>query len=88
MEPLLDTFTADSPLVAEVLPSPNHGDRLDVAAPDMLVLHYTGMASTEQAIALHGPLEEFLAQDKDEASTLVEGYRRLEQILSDVETEN
>lgn len=51
MKPLLDTFTADSPLVAEVLPSPNHGERLDVAAPDMLVLHYTGMASTEQAIA-------------------------------------
>ncbi len=51
MEPLLDVFTADSPLVAEVLPSPDHGERLGVAAPDMLVLHYTGMASTERAVA-------------------------------------
>ena len=42
----------------------------------------------DQAIALHGPLEEFLSQDKDEASTLAEGYQRLEQILGDAETEN
>jgi N-acetylmuramoyl-L-alanine amidase len=51
MEPLLDTFAADSPLAAEVLPSPNHGERSGAAAPDLLVLHYTGMASTEQAVA-------------------------------------
>ncbi|MFL4968572.1 MAG: flagellar protein export ATPase FliI [Xanthobacteraceae bacterium] len=42
----------------------------------------------DQAIALHGPLEEFLGQGKDEASTLGEGYIRLEQILTDLETEN
>jgi len=42
----------------------------------------------DQAIALHAPLEEFLAQGKDEATTLGEGYRRLEEILTDVETEN
>jgi flagellum-specific ATP synthase len=42
----------------------------------------------DQAIALHGPLEDFLAQGKDEASTLGEGYRRLEQILTETETEN
>src|SRR5436309_4770141 len=42
----------------------------------------------DQAIALHGPLEEFLGQGKDEASTLDEGYVRLEQILTDLETEN
>jgi N-acetylmuramoyl-L-alanine amidase len=51
MEPLLDLFAADSPLVAEVLPSPNHGERAGLARADMLVLHYTGMASTEQAVA-------------------------------------
>jgi len=45
-------------------------------------------AEVDRAIALHGPLEEFLAQDKDEASTLAEGYGRLEQILADTETEN
>ena len=45
-------------------------------------------AEVDQAIALHGPLEEFLAQGKDEASTLGEGYARLGQILTDLETEN
>jgi flagellum-specific ATP synthase len=45
-------------------------------------------AEVDQAIALHGPLEEFLAQGKDEASTLDEGYARLDQILTDLETEN
>jgi len=42
----------------------------------------------DEAIALHGPLEGFLSQGKDEASTLGEGYQRLEQILSNLETEN
>jgi len=45
-------------------------------------------AEVDEAIALHGPLEEFLAQDNDEASTLVQGYQSLEQILGEVETEN
>jgi flagellum-specific ATP synthase len=42
----------------------------------------------DEAIALHGPLEEFLGQGKDEASTLGQGYGGLEQILSETETEN
>jgi flagellum-specific ATP synthase len=42
----------------------------------------------DEAIALHGPLEAFLSQHKDEASTLPEGYQRLEQILAELETEN
>jgi flagellum-specific ATP synthase len=42
----------------------------------------------DEAIRLHEPLEAFLAQPKEEASTLVEGYQRLEQILGGVETEN
>jgi flagellum-specific ATP synthase len=42
----------------------------------------------DEAIGLHGPLEAFMSQHKDEASTLSEGYQRLEQILADVETEN
>src|SRR5215813_5313291 len=42
----------------------------------------------DEAIALHGPLEEFLAQGKDEASTLAEGYGRLDRILREAETEN
>jgi flagellum-specific ATP synthase len=42
----------------------------------------------DEAIRLNGPLEEFLAQNKDEASTIQEGYQRLAQILGAVETEN
>jgi flagellum-specific ATP synthase len=45
-------------------------------------------AEVDEAIALHGPLEDFLAQGQEEASTLAEGYQRLEQILADVEREN
>jgi len=41
----------------------------------------------DRAIRLHEPLETFLRQGKDEASSLADGYRRLEQILKDLETE-
>ena len=41
----------------------------------------------DKAIALHEPLEAFLRQAKDEATGLNEGYRQLEQILKDLETE-
>lgn len=46
----LTPFPADSPLASEVLASPNHGERLGTGMPDMLLLHYTGMASTTQAV--------------------------------------
>jgi flagellum-specific ATP synthase len=42
----------------------------------------------DRAIRLHEPLETFLRQGKDEASSLAEGYQRLEQILKDLETES
>jgi flagellum-specific ATP synthase len=42
----------------------------------------------DEAIRLHPPLEAFLAQGKEEATSLREGYQRLEQILSVLETEN
>jgi len=42
----------------------------------------------DEAIRLHEPLEAFLAQSKEEATTLGSGYRRLEQILAGLETEN
>jgi flagellum-specific ATP synthase len=42
----------------------------------------------DEAIRLHGPLEQFLAQNKDEATSLEQGYQRLEQILGTPETEN
>jgi flagellum-specific ATP synthase len=42
----------------------------------------------DEAIRLHKPMEQFLGQAKDEASSLEQGYQRLEQILSVLETEN
>jgi len=44
-------------------------------------------AEVDEAIRLNGPLEGFLRQAKDEVSSLNEGYRQLEQILRDLETE-
>jgi len=41
----------DTPLARRFLASPNHGERLGVATPDMLILHYTGMPSAEVALA-------------------------------------
>jgi flagellum-specific ATP synthase len=43
-------------------------------------------AEVDDAIRLHQPLEEFLGQQKDEATTLAEGYQRLAAILGDLET--
>jgi flagellum-specific ATP synthase len=45
-------------------------------------------AEVDEAIRLHGPLEEFLAQNKDDSTSLEQGYQRLEEILGQVETEN
>lgn len=36
---------------AEVIASPNHGERVDRAAPDSIILHYTGMPTEEAAIS-------------------------------------
>ena len=45
-------------------------------------------AEVDEAIRLHGPLEAFLGQAKEEATGLTEGYQRLESILPTLETEN
>jgi flagellum-specific ATP synthase len=42
----------------------------------------------DEAIALHKPLEAFLAQSKEEATSMAEGYLRLEKILRGEETQN
>jgi len=44
-------FAPDSAIVAAVRPSPNHGERRGGTVLDMMVLHYTGMASAEEALA-------------------------------------
>lgn len=44
-------FPPDSPLVHAVVPASNREPRRDGASPDMLLLHYTGMASGAAALA-------------------------------------
>ena len=44
-------------------------------------------AEVDDAIRLHKPLEAFLAQGKEEATSLAEGYRRLAEIVAAPETE-
>mgnify|MGYP003729575417 CR=1 FL=1 len=44
-------LTPDTPLAARLAPSPNFEPRRAGFAPDMLLLHYTGMTCAEKAIA-------------------------------------
>ncbi len=39
----------ESPVAGKVFPSPNHGERKD-GPPDMIILHYTGMPDTGEAL--------------------------------------
>ena len=43
-------FFPDSSVVSDVIPSANYGDRRGGRAPDMIILHYTGMADAEVAV--------------------------------------
>ena len=45
-------------------------------------------ARSGEAIAFHKPLEAFQSQSKEEATTMAEGYDRLERILRGEETQN
>ncbi len=45
-------FLPDSCVVADVVPSPNFGERKDGCRPDMIVLHYTGMPDADSALML------------------------------------
>jgi N-acetylmuramoyl-L-alanine amidase len=47
----MKTFTPDSSIASDVIPSANYGDRAKGRLPDMIVLHYTGMPDVEGAIA-------------------------------------
>ena len=44
-------------------------------------------AEVDEAIRLNKTLEAFLAQGKEEATSLAEGYQRLAQIMAGAETE-
>ena len=47
----MKTFTPDSSIASDVIPSMNYGDRHKGRLPDMILLHYTGMPDVEGAIA-------------------------------------
>jgi N-acetylmuramoyl-L-alanine amidase len=47
----MSTFRPDSFIVSDVVPSPNVDERKDGRPPDMILLHYTGMATGEAALA-------------------------------------
>ncbi len=49
--PEFTRFPADSSVVADLKSSPNHNERREGAAADMIVLHYTGMADADAALA-------------------------------------
>jgi N-acetylmuramoyl-L-alanine amidase len=43
-------LTPESPVAVKVTPSPNHGERLGGRRPDMVLVHYTGMATASEAL--------------------------------------
>ena len=46
----MQSFVPDSSVVSTVTPSPNYGERKGITSPDMIVLHYTGMADAAGAL--------------------------------------
>ncbi len=79
---------------AAYLPTINRARQVMATYTDMeelirLGAYRTGSsAEVDEAIRLHPPLEAFLAQGKEESTSLGEGYRRLAGILAGAETEN
>ena len=60
MSLLKAVFQPDSFIVADVAPSPNFDARKDNRAPDMILLHYTGMQTGEAALQqLTAPQSEY-----------------------------
>ena len=47
----MNSFTPDSSIASDIIPSQNYGERANGRLPDMIVLHYTGMPDVEGAIA-------------------------------------
>jgi N-acetylmuramoyl-L-alanine amidase len=50
MAPPPGHFSADSPLVDLIYPSPNVNSRRNGKTPELLILHYTGLESTKRSI--------------------------------------
>jgi N-acetylmuramoyl-L-alanine amidase len=47
----MEDFSLDSGVATACAPSPNQGDRRNGMRPDLLLLHYTGMPNTDDALA-------------------------------------
>lgn len=45
------SFAPDFPAVSRIVPSPNHDARTGVVRPDIVLIHYTGMQRTDEALA-------------------------------------
>jgi flagellum-specific ATP synthase len=79
---------------AAYLPVINQARRVMATYADMEELIRLGAyragssAEVDEAIRLHRPLEQFLTQSKEEATSLGQGYQRLAQIVAEAETEN
>ncbi len=77
----------------EYLPVITHARQVMATYADMEELIRLGAyrpgssAEVDEAIRLHGPLEAFLGQRKDEMTSLSEGYQQLASILTVLETE-
>jgi N-acetylmuramoyl-L-alanine amidase len=48
--PGMAVFQPESSVVADVVPSPNHDERQDGRTPDIILVHYTGMAGAQEAL--------------------------------------
>jgi N-acetylmuramoyl-L-alanine amidase len=74
------TAAPDSKLATLWCPSPNREERKGVSAPDMLILHYTGMESAEAAL-------DWLTREEAKVSChyLVDEEGRIAQIVSESE---
>lgn len=74
------TAVPDSPLATLWCPSPNREPRQEVSAPDMLILHYTGMESAEAAL-------DWLTREEAKVSChyLVDEEGRIAQIVAESE---
>jgi N-acetylmuramoyl-L-alanine amidase len=74
------TTAPDSPLATLWCPSPNHEARCNGRTPDMLILHYTGMDSSDTAL-------DWLTRDESKVSShyLVDEEGRIAQIVAESE---
>ncbi len=78
---MTETFKPDTTLPARVVASPNHGERVGVERPTLIILHYTGMQDAAEALArLCSPASEvsahyMICEDGDIVQSVPEARR-------------